>query len=44
MVRVGRDSFKEGIELAGELIDSGEAQKTLNRLVEASHEYKRVYS
>ena len=37
-------SFREGIELAGELIDSGEAQKKLKRLVEASHEYRRLYS
>ena len=37
-------SFKEGIALAGELIDSGEAQKKLNRLMEASHEYRRIYA
>ena len=37
-------SFREGIELAGELIDSGEAQRKLRRLVEASHEYRRIYS
>lgn len=37
-------SFREGIGLAGELIDSGEAQKKLKRLVEASHEYRCLYS
>jgi len=36
-------SFREGIGLAAELIDSGEAQKKLKRLVEASHEYRRIY-
>lgn len=33
------DSFKEGIKLAGELIDSGAANKKLEQLVEASQEY-----
>ncbi len=32
-------SFKEGIGLAGELIDSGAAQKKLEQLVAASHDY-----
>ena len=44
MVGGRADCFREGIELAGELIDSGEAQKKLRRLVEASHEYRRIYS
>lgn len=35
-------SFKEGIKLAGELIDSGAAQNKLNQFVEASHSYKSV--
>ncbi len=31
------DSFKEGIKLAGDLIDSGKAAKTLERLIEVSN-------
>ena len=30
------DSLKEGIELAGEIIDSGKALETLNKLIEVS--------
>jgi len=37
------EGFREGIRLAGELIDSGAAQKKLDQLVEASHEYRRLY-
>ncbi|NLK88005.1 MAG: anthranilate phosphoribosyltransferase [Clostridiaceae bacterium] len=33
------DSFADGIRLAGELIDSGEAKKKLERLIEASNDY-----
>lgn len=32
-------SFAEGIKLAGELLDSGAAQKKLDQLITASHEY-----
>ncbi len=35
------DNFREGIRLAGELIDSGAAQKTLQQLYEASHDYAK---
>ncbi|MBH1941751.1 anthranilate phosphoribosyltransferase [Mobilitalea sibirica] len=35
-------SMKEGIKLAGEIIDSGAAQVKLNQLIEASHEYKKI--
>lgn len=35
-------SFKEGIQLAREIIDSGAAQNKLNQFVEASHAYKSV--
>jgi len=34
--------FKEGINLAKEIIDSGKAQKKLNELIEASHVYKDI--
>ena len=30
------DSLKEGIELAGEIIDSGKALETLDKLIEVS--------
>lgn len=33
------DSFIEGIKLANDLIDSGEAEKKLKQLIEASHDY-----
>lgn len=36
------DSFKEGIKIAGEIIDSGAAQKKLNQLIEASNDYRTV--
>ena len=36
------DSFAEGIKLACEIIDSGAAQKKLNQLISASHDYKAV--
>ncbi|NLL20076.1 MAG: anthranilate phosphoribosyltransferase [Clostridia bacterium] len=35
-------SFKEGIELANELIDSGAARRKLDDLIVASHAYKMV--
>lgn len=35
-------SFKEGIQLAGEIIDSGAAQSKLNQLIEASNEFRSV--
>jgi len=35
-------SFKDGIKLAGEIIDSGAAQNKLNELITASHDYKTV--
>ncbi len=37
------EGFRDGIKLAGELIDSGEAQRKLSQLIEASHEYSKVY-
>ncbi len=36
------DSFADGIKLAGEIIDSGAAQRKLNQLIAASQEYKAV--
>ncbi len=36
------DSFKEGIKLANEIIDSGAAQNKLNQLKVASHDYRTV--
>lgn len=36
------DSFREGIGLAGELIDNGAAQNKLNDLISASHDYGMV--
>jgi anthranilate phosphoribosyltransferase len=35
-------SFREGIVLAGEIIDSGAAQRKLSELIEASHDYRRA--
>ncbi|NLP15255.1 MAG: anthranilate phosphoribosyltransferase [Clostridium sp.] len=35
-------SFKEGIQLADEIIDSGAAQSKLNQLIEASKDYRSV--
>ncbi|NLC19208.1 MAG: anthranilate phosphoribosyltransferase [Clostridiales bacterium] len=40
MIGEKADSLKEGVELAKEIIDSGLAQRKLNELTEASHEYK----
>ena len=31
------DSFKEGVELAAEIIDSGKAMETLNKFIEVSN-------
>ena len=31
------DSFKDGIKLAGEIIDSGKAIETLNKMIEVSN-------
>lgn len=36
------NSFSEGIQLAGEIIDSGAAQNKLKQLITASHEFKAV--
>lgn len=36
------DSFREGIKLAGELIDNGAAQNKLSQLITASQEFKAV--
>ncbi len=36
------NSFKEGIQLANEIIDSGAANNKLNRLKNASHDYRMV--
>lgn len=36
------DSFRDGISLAGELIDSGSAQVKLDQLITASHDYGTV--
>lgn len=35
-------SWKEGINLANEIISSGDAQNKLDEVIEASHEYKHV--
>lgn len=35
-------SFKDGIQLAKEIINSGAAQNKLNQLIEASHAYKNM--
>lgn len=40
MVGDKADSLKEGVKLAQEIIDSGQAQNKLNELIEASHSYK----
>lgn len=36
------DSFTDGIELAGEIIDSGAAQEKLNQLIAVSKEFKSI--
>ncbi len=35
-------SLKEGVKLAGEILDSGDAQKKLLEFIDASHEYKNL--
>jgi len=42
MIGEKADNLKEGVKLAKEIIDSGLAQKKLNELIEASHEYKNL--
>jgi anthranilate phosphoribosyltransferase len=40
MISDKAENFKEGVKLAQEILDSGQAQKKLNEVIEASHSYK----
>lgn len=42
MIGEKASSLKDGLNLAKEIIDGGLAQKKLNELIEASHEYKNL--
>ncbi len=42
MVGEKAESFREGVKLAQEILDSGKAQNKLNEVIEASHSYKNL--